>query len=40
VNYGMPPAKPAEAGPDDKEDANTTVVVKYVDRIEYKEIGN
>lgn len=36
----MPPAKPAEAGPDDKEDANTTVVVKYVDRIEYKEIGN
>ena len=39
----MPPAKPAEAGAEagaDKADENTTVVVKYVDRIEYKEIGN
>jgi hypothetical protein len=35
----MPPAKPADAD-GDKEDENTTVVVKYVDRIEYKEIGN
>ena len=35
----MPPAKPAEAGAA-KADDNINVVIKYVDRIEYKEIGS